>query len=65
MKYKLCIYVFLKLKDIHCHLRNKCMSLNFIIVLICHIKKNCDYMSYKKKLYVYMSFNIKRHMIRA
>ena len=62
MKYEMCIYVFVKLKDIYCHLWNICMLLNFIIVFICHIKKKmCLYFVYKK-LCVYMSFNIKRHI---
>ena len=64
MKYEMCVYIFLKLKDKYCHLWNICIChLNFIIVFICHTKKkSCAYMSYKKKLWVYMSFNIKRHI---
>jgi len=39
-----------------------CMSLNFIVVFICHVKKSCVYMSYKNNWCVYISSNIKQHM---
>ena len=62
MKYEMCIYVFLILRNIYCHLQNICMSLNLVAVSICYLKKKCVYMSYRKKLCVYMSFNTKRHI---
>jgi len=55
MKYKMCIYFFLKLKDTYCHLWNIRVSLNFIIVFICRIKKKlCLYVVYKKIMCLYV-----------
>jgi len=45
----MCIYVFLKLKDMYCHLKKICMSLNFIIMFICHIKKTVVFICVLKK----------------
>jgi len=45
----MCIYVFLILKDIYCHLQNMYMSLNFIVVFICHLKKKVVFICRIKK----------------
>jgi len=54
MKYKMCIYVFLKLNDIYCHLWSICMSLNCIIVFIWHIKKRIVLICQIQKNYVFI-----------
>jgi len=50
----MCIYVFLKLKDIYCQLCNICMSLNFIIMFLCHIKTKVVFICRIKKIYVFI-----------
>ena len=54
MKYGMCIYVFLILKDIYYHLQNICMLLNFIVVFICLLTKKVVFICRIKKIYVFI-----------
>ena len=64
MKHEMCIYVFLILKDIYCHLKKHmyvtqfyfCVYMSFKkkIVFICRIKKIYVFICRIKKIYVFI-----------